>query len=321
MRSATTNRSPASISKSDAAISPKHSLRHRPWWHALAFASHARRTVFKIVRLTFKRFLDDNILDLAAQVSFYFVLSLLPFLIVLAAIVGWLPSTNLWQSFAQWITDYFPSRSRQIVFSTILDLTRGYTGIVSFGLLLAVWSASSGFMSLMEALCVACCGKDKRGYWRRRAIATVATLVASIFCILSFGLWTMGHWASRALFTEFERFGTFHLHWRVVAWWLATVLLLSVGISLINYFLPEIKRSWRWFSPGNVFSVMGILVTTVAFNLFLRYSPTVPQVYTVLAGFVILMTWIYAVTLIILLGTELDTVVHELHQKMLHQPK
>jgi membrane protein len=321
MRSTTTNRSSSSISRPEVEISPKHSVRRRPWWHVVAHATRSRRNVAKIVRLTFKRFIDDNILDLAAQVSFYFVLSLLPFLIVLAAIVGWLPSTNLWQSFAQWVTDYFPARSRQVVFSTILDLTRGYTGVVSFGLLLAVWSASSGFMSLMEALCVACCGKDKRGYWRKRAIATVATLVASIFCILSFGLWTMGHWASRTLFAEFERFGTFHLQWKVVAWWLGTVLLLSTGISLINYFLPDVKRSWRWFSPGNIFSVVAILVTSIGFNLFLRYSPTVPQVYTVLAGFVILMTWIYAVTLIILLGTELDTVVHELREKELHQPK
>jgi membrane protein len=321
MPSSSSNRSTASVHKSQADISTRHSVPHRRWWHALAFASHARRTWVRILRITFKRFIDDNILDLAATVSFYFVLSLLPFLIVLAAFVGWLPSTNIWQSFAQWITDYFPARSRQIVFSTILDLTRGYTGIVSFGLLLAIWSASSGFMSLMEALCVACCGKDKRGYWRKRAVATVATLVASIFCILSFGLWTMGHWATRALFAEFERFGTFHLHWKVVAWWLGTVVLLSVGISLINYFLPDLKRSWRWFSPGNIFSVVGILLTTVGFNLFLRYSPTVPQVYTVLAGFVILMTWIYSVTLVILLGTELDTVVHEMRQKDLHQPK
>ncbi len=155
-----------------------------------------RENALEISKCTFKRVNGDNIVDLAAQVAFYFVLSLVPFLIVLAAIVGWLPSSNLWQSFAQWITDYFPNRSRQAVFSTILDLTRGYTGFLSFGLLAAVWSASSGFMSLMEALSVACCGKDKRGYWRKRAIATAATLVASIFFILSFGLWTMGHWAT-----------------------------------------------------------------------------------------------------------------------------
>ena len=66
-----------------------------------------------------------------------------------------------------------------------------------------------------------------------------------------------------------------------------------------------------------MFSVIGILLTSVGFNLFLLYSPTVPQVYTVLAGFVILMTWIYTAVLMVLIGTELDTTLRE----MKHQPK
>jgi membrane protein len=276
-----------------------------------------RRSVWDVVEFTFKRVMDHNTVDLAAQVSFYFVLSLLPFLIVLAAIVGWLPSTTLWQSFAQWITDYFPYRSRQVVFATILDLTRGYTGFFSFGLLAAIWSASSGFMSLMEALSVACCGSDKRSYWRKRAIATVTTLVASIFSLLGFGLWTVGHWATHAIFTEFRHLGAVNFRWSIITWWLGTLLLMFTGLALINHFLPDQKRPWRWFTVGNVFSVIGILLTSVGFNLFLLYSPTVPQVYTVLAGFVILMTWIYTAVLMVLIGTELDTTLRE----MKHQPK
>lgn len=258
--------------------------------------------------------MEDNILDLAATVSFYFVLSLVPFLIVLAAIVGWLPSTTLWQSFAQWITDYFPNRSRQVVFATILDLTRGYTGFLSFGLVAAVWSASSGFMGLMEALSVACCGRDTRGYWRRRAIATVTTLVASLFCLMGFGLWTVGHWATREIFRDFKFVGTIHFRWSVIAWWVGTLLLMFVALTLINHFLPDVKRPWRWFTIGNTFSVTGIVLASVGFNLFLMYSPTVPQVYTVLAGFVILMTWIYIANVIVLVGTELDMAISLLNK-------
>jgi membrane protein len=257
---------------------------------------------------------EDNIVDLAAQVSFYFVLSLVPFLIVLAAIVGWLPSTTLWQSFAQWITDYFPNRSRQAVFATILDLTRGYTGYLSFGLVVSVWSASSGFMSLMEALSIACCGRDTRGYWKKRAIATVTTLVASLFCLMAFGLWTLGHWATGEIFRELKFVGPIHFRWSVIAWWLGTLLLMFVALTLINHFLPDVKRPFRWFTIGNIFSVTGIILVSVGFNVFLQYSPTVPRVYTVLAGFVILMTWIYVASVIILIGTELDMAITLLHK-------
>src|SRR3979490_1232134 len=315
MRSTTTNRSSSSISRPEVEISPKHSVRRRPWWHVVAHATRSRRNVAKIVRLTFKRFIDDDILDLAAQVSFYFVLSLLPFLIVLAAIVGWLPSTNLWQSFAQWVTDYFPNRSRQAVFATILDLTRGYTGYLSFGLVVSVWSASSGFMSLMEALSIACCGRDTRSYWKRRAIATGTTLVASLFCLVAFSLWTLGHWATREIFRELKFVGAIHFRWSVIAWWLGTLLLMFVALTLINHFLPDVKRPFRWFTIGNIFSVTGIIILSVGFNVFLQYSPTVPQVYTVLAGFGLLMTWIYVANVIILIGTELDMAISLLHKR------
>lgn len=273
------------------------------------------RTVKDIIERTFQRVMNDNILDLAAQVSFYFVLSLLPFLIVLAAIVGWLPYTTLWQSFAQWITDYFPNRSRQKVFETILDLTRGYTGFLSFGLLAAIWSASSGFMGLMEALSVACCGKDGRSYWKKRAMATVATLVASLFCLLGFALWTVGHWATRTFFAEFKYVGTVHFRWNAILWWVGTTALMLIALALINHFLPDGKRSWRWLTIGNIFTVVAVMIITAGFNLFLRYSPTVPQVYTVLAGFVILMTWIYTANLMILIGTELDTAISDIRRK------
>ncbi len=131
--------------QSGTPVTSKRSAGHL-WYRFFRRSTALRRGLSEVIELTFSRVMEDNLLDLAAQVSFYFVLSLVPFLIVLAAIVGWLPSTTLWQSFAQWITDYFPNRSRQAVFATILDLTRGYTGYLSFGLL------ASPFGALLRAL-------------------------------------------------------------------------------------------------------------------------------------------------------------------------
>jgi hypothetical protein len=87
------------------------------------------------------------------------------------------------------------------------------------------------------------------------------------------------------------------------------------GIQICGHHtLPDVKRQWRWLTAGNIFSVIAIILVSIGFNLFLRYSPTVPQVYTVLAGFVILMTWIYMANLIVLTGVELDTAVKELQK-------
>src|SRR5579863_9776648 len=123
-----------------------------------------------------ERLLEDGCTDLAAQMSFYFVLSLVPFFLVLAAIVGWLLSTTFWQALVVWIMAYFPQGSRKMLFSIFFDLTSGYSKYLSIGLLAMIWSASSGFVSMMEALSIAHGAKETRSFWKKRVVAIGATL-------------------------------------------------------------------------------------------------------------------------------------------------
>ena len=113
----------------------------------------------------------DDCVDLAAQISFYFVLSIFPFFLVMAAVIGSLPMTKLWPSFVSWIVVYLPSESRDFVFHLISNLGDGTKGVLSLGLLTTVWGASSGFVSLMESLTTVYGSTDTRSYWRKHALA------------------------------------------------------------------------------------------------------------------------------------------------------
>ncbi len=268
-------------------------------------------SVFKRI---WQNILADDCLDMAAEMSFYFVLSLFPFFLVLAAILGWLPSTTVWQSFAQWITDYLPHQSRRVVFSTILDLTRGYSGFLSFGLVAALWSASSGFVSLMESLTVAYGARDVRGYWKKRAIATCATIVAALFFLASFGLLAMGHWGASQISFRLSGISAFQIH-RGIGRWIATLAMMVLAIDAINYFLPGIKRRWHWLTSGTAFVVITLIASTWGLNFYVRRFGTFPRIYGALAGFFILLTWIYIVNLIVLIGAEADQEMELLSQQ------
>ena len=257
--------------------------------------------------------LADNCLDLAAQMSFYFALSIFPFFIVVAALIGWLPSTTLWQSFAQWITDYLPTQSRRVIFETILGLSHGYTGFLSFGLLATLWTASSGFVSLMESLSVAYGGRDTRSYWKKRGIALIATMLMAVFLIASFGLLALGRRAALSLSDLVGTASTFHLEW-VLMRWLATLALLCFAIDCVNYFLPKTSRPWRWFSPGTLVVAFGLFISLQSFNVYLRYFSNFPRVYGALAGFIVLMVWIYFLSLILLVGAETDRIIESRHR-------
>jgi membrane protein len=244
----------------------------------------------------------DNCVDLAAQMSFYFLLSLFPFLLLIAAIVGWLPSTSLWQDLAQWITDYLPRDARAMVFARILDLTRGHTKFFSVGLLTMLWTSSSGFVSLMESLSVGCGVRETRGFWKKRAIAVCAAAVSALFAIASFGLLAFGHWIEE---TISFRFGSVHVPWEI-ARWTATLMLMVLGLDLINYFLPNRRQPWRWMSVGTGLASVAYVVASAGFNFYLRHFNAYPRLYGTLAGVIILATWIYLLNLILLVGAEAD---------------
>lgn len=256
----------------------------------------------------------DDCVDLAAQMSYYFSLSLFPFLIVLAAFVGWLPSTSLWHNLAQWITNYLPRDSRRMVFTTILSLTQTSPGIFSVGIIATIWTASSGFVSLMESLSVAYGVEETRGFWQKRILAIATTIVGAIFLVASFGLLTFGRWTAILISIHLENDLNFPVPWEIGRW-LASLLLMLLGLDLVNYFLPNVKRRWHWLTPGTVFVILTMVAGSALFNFYLRHFGSYPRFYGTMAGFIVLMFWIYLASLILLIGAETDSVIERTRER------
>jgi membrane protein len=264
----------------------------------------------KLIRRVWNRLNSDDCTNLAAQVSFYFVLSLFPFFLVLASVLGWIPTTSKWDEFAAWVTTYFPWQARNLVLRAMIQLSHGYEGFLSFGLLGTIWSASSGFMSLMEALSVAYGARDHRSYLKRRVIAIAATLLAAVFLVLSFVLWNLGHFIAVVVSRDLQFFVLFDKQWKFVRW-LATLALMCLGLNLMNHFLIA-NRPWKWFTPGSLLVSLSFVAATSAFEIYLAHGPSVPTLYGAIAGFTALLLWIYLANLILLIAAETDTALREL---------
>lgn len=163
------------------------------------------RETGKILRRLWCGWQVDSAADMAAEVSFYFVLSCFPFLLVLTALLAWINQTSGLYEFSYWLTNYMPVSAQEMILSTMADLSKGSGGILSFGLLLTVWSASTGFMSLMDALTKIYGVQEERSYIKRRAIAIVATLVMAFFLLACFGVWSAGHLLVRCSRATWQR--------------------------------------------------------------------------------------------------------------------
>jgi len=261
-----------------------------------------RQSVFRRI---WQKIEADDCIDLAAQISYFFALSLFPFCLVLAVIVGWLPSTTAWHSFAVWLVTYLPKESQHLVFSTILGLSHHSAGFLSFGLIAALWSSSSGFVSLMESLSVVYRGRDSRSFLRKHVIASCVAMLTMAFAMATFWLMALGHWS-------FARLVGVLGEWRgsdlalVIGRWGATAVAMGLAIDLAYYYLPDGKRPWRWLTWGTAFAVLALAGSTAAFNLYVQHFSSYPRIYGALGGFILLMIWIYVICFILLVGAETD---------------
>lgn len=279
-----------------------------------ALRKNSKQFYWAVLKKAWKRVWAHNCLDLAAQMSFYFVLSIFPLLLVVASIVGWLPSTNLWHNFAQWISHYLPRSARDASFHAILGLTHGYPSFFSVGLIATVWSASAGFLSLIQSLNVAYEVKETRGFVKDHVIAVIAAALAAFFLLGSFGLLTAGELAGAVIAKDVPWFQHFRI-WFEVGRWLMSLALLFIGVDLINHFLPNRKRRWQWFTLGTIFVVGLFVVTAFAFDLYVADFASYSKVYGALAGAIILLTWVYVFSLILLIGAEIDHAVELVRQE------
>ena len=248
----------------------------------------------------------DNVTGLAAEMSYYFVLSMFPFLIVLAALIGTLPLTGVWTGVLRWITLYFPRGSQGMIFQIVIGLTEGRTGFLSVGLAGTLLSASNGLLSMMDALNRVYEVPETRGFLKRLGLAILMIVVLAILLLCTFGLLTAGGWIDRWLAAHSRGLITAPVLWRVTRW-LVSVLVVGFSISILDRTMPDVRRPWRGAVPGVSFILLGWMASTEGFNLYAEHLASFNRTYGVLGVFVLLMIWIYLLSIVMLIGALINS--------------
>jgi membrane protein len=263
-------------------------------------------------RLSFKQFLTkiwsesvkDDVLGTAAELSYFFLLALFPLLIFLTSLIGFLPITH--SGLVGDLERVVPPDAMKLVRETLADVVSHRNGgLLSFGLIFSLWSASSGVASLMSGLNRAYNVVETRSFWKKRLVAiglTIATVLlvasGSVLIVIGNGL---GHWARRT----FEVSAGLAVVSTILGYVIGLVLLLA-GIGSLYYFGPNIKRK-QPVKPGAMFATAGIVIGSLLFSFYLRMAPSASATYGSLGAVVTLMLWLYLIGLVLLVGGEINS--------------
>jgi len=288
------------VSFSTAAPVSRSAGRHSEFRHG--------RGVLAALHQIWSESIHDDCIDMAAEMAYFFVLALFPFFVVLGALAGFLPYSNLWSNVSDAIIQYFPSEARGLAFQTLFNLAHKNKTFLSLGFIATSWASSSGIVCLMENLSRVYGVVETRGFWKKRLIAFGMVIVSSAFFMVSFGLLAVGHRMSAFLAAELNFGPGLEVVWEILRWCFL-VTLLQTGVAIIDNVLPNRLRPWRWITPGTLFATAMLVAGTSGVNFYVRHVGHYSESYGAIGAFFVLMVWIFVSCLTLLVGAEMNAVV------------
>jgi membrane protein len=256
---------------------------------------------------------ENDLTGRAAQLSFYFLVAVFPLLIFLSALVGYFLSsqTKTYLTLLHYLNGVMPHRAFTLFQDTFNQITHGASnGKLSVGLIIALWSASSGIAALIEGLNIAFAVPSPRSWWRRRLVAVALTLAIGILISAALVFLLIGHTAGALVVARVPVLSTLSALSSVFQW-LVGVGLLLVSLMVIYRYGPNLQQKKRWEGvlPGCCLALLGWLLASFGFRYYLVHFGSLDHMYGSLAGVIALLFWLYLSAAAILLGGELNSII------------
>ncbi len=249
----------------------------------------------------------DRVTNGAAALAFYWVLALFPAAIFVLTLLPYLPVQNLEQAIMDLLKQAMPGDAAGLFEQTVKNVVSNRKGgLLSFGLLLTVWSASSGIYAVMQELNNVHDTEETRPFWKARGVALGLTLSAILLVIGSLALAVLGGVIQGWLGKTFGFSPALLLFFAGLRWVIIGLALL-LAIALVYHFGPAAKeRRFALLTPGTVTGTVILGAASFAFKIYVGHFGSYDKTYGSLGAVIALLMWLYVTGLVLLVGAEID---------------
>ena len=178
-------------------------------------------------------------------------------------------------------------------------------GIMTFGVVAALWSSSAAMVALIDSLNRAYDVEDARPWWKQRLTAILLTIGVALFILVSFVLVIAGPELAGTLAGRFGLGTAFEWTWKIVQWPIV-FLLIAFAFGLIYYFAPDVEQDFVFLTPGSVLATVLWLVASLAFRFYVVNFGSYNETYGAIGGVMVLLVWLYISGLVAIIGAEMN---------------
>jgi membrane protein len=261
-----------------------------------------------ILKKAYADIVNNHTMAMAAGLSYYFVMSLFPLLILAATILGLFPSADLFDRVVGAMARVVPPDSMGLVRAVLNDVLKANkVGVLTFGVVGTLWAAIGGFNSLIEALNVAYDIPETRPWWKTRLIAIGLMVVMGGLLLAGVILMVLGPQFGAWLATKTSIVGLgFAYMWPTLRWVLS-ITFVVLAVEIMFFWAPNVKQRFWASLPGAVIGTATWIGSSHLLGLYFRTYANYNRTYGTLAGAIALMAWLYYSWFMILIGAEINS--------------
>ncbi|NMA90276.1 MAG: YihY/virulence factor BrkB family protein [Amphibacillus sp.] len=254
-----------------------------------------------------RRFSEDEITSLSAQLSYFFLLSLFPLLIFSVAIASYLPIDYM--RILEMMSNYIPVEAMQLIENFLLETVESTGGgLLSIAIIGTIWSASNGINAIMRALNKAYDVEENRPFILGRLIAISLLISVLLIIVVALLLPIFGRMIGIYIFSFFGASEQFITVWNNLRWIISSSIFF-IGFLYLYRMAPNTKVYLKDAVWGALFTTIGWQISSYGFSLYVNTMGNYSATYGSLGGVIILMLWFYISSIIIIVGGEINAII------------
>ena len=264
-----------------------------------------------LIKRSVKGFIDDNMLTYAAALAYHILFAIFPFIIFLVALLGFLQISDFFAWVLEQAQTLLPEQAMGQVEQVVTEIqNQDQSGVISFGIIVAVWSASVGVRSVMHALNVAYDALETRPAWKLYPLSIIYTLGLAVMLILAGGLMLLGprvmQWGAQLAGLD-QLFVTVWIWARLPL----AILLLMIAVAVVYYAAPNVDQPFRLVTPGSVLAVIVWVAASLGFGYYVTNFADYSATYGSLGAVIVLLFFFYISAAVLLFGAEVNAVIEQ----------
>jgi membrane protein len=278
------------------------------WTKVLIVPGFSPLPLYTVALFFFQEIQKDSLVNKASSLAYNFMMAIFPSIIFLFTLIPYIPIKDFQNQLMSLISLVLPQNAYLAFENTIEDIVKNQNGrLLSIGFILALFFATNGIHTLMEAFNKSSLIVETRSWLKQRIVSLTLTILTAFSLIIGVAVMVIGEFIINFFKTSLQLSdGQFWIYLIMISRWLITIIIYFVTTSLLYRYGPANAKKWKFFNAGAWFATLLTVLVTVGFSFYINNFGTYNKIYGSIGTLLVIMIWLYLISLILLVGFELN---------------